>query len=146
LEKILKKWDLKNFFLVWKNFCGKIWEISDRIFAERDKAEKLLLREKRKEEAAKAPARGGAAVARGGRTPGPGIRVSEPGESETSGENAPSNTPEGEGRGGGVRRGGPAARRGGGRGRGGNVEDQDVVNSLFAKMQATNVYKDRRNN
>jgi len=143
----------EEFFLVWKNLCGKIVEIAEKIDAEREKAEKLRQREKKKEEAAKAPpvARGGG-VARGGRTGAPSGRAGDHAETETPGESGA--VTEGEGgdeaggrRGGGARRGGPAARRGGGRaGRGGNVEDQDVVNSLFAKMQATNVYKDRRNN
>jgi len=144
-----KKMGPEEFFLVWKTFCGRIAEISDKIDVERDKAEKLRQREKKKEEAAKAPARGGGAP-RGGRA-GPGGRA---GEESTGGEagGEPGGEESAGGEGGGVARGGGGARRGGpgarGRGRGGragNVEDQDVVNSLFAKMQAGNVYKDRRN-
>eukprot|EP01125_Pyxidicula_operculata_P017532 TRINITY_DN613_c0_g3_i1.p1 TRINITY_DN613_c0_g3~~TRINITY_DN613_c0_g3_i1.p1 ORF type:complete len:1231 (-),score=370.74 TRINITY_DN613_c0_g3_i1:66-3344(-) len=114
-----KKKGPDEFFTIWKNFINKIVEVSDKIDLAREKAEKEARRAAQK----------AAAVS----------KSEEPGDGS-----------DGKGRGGAAIRGrgaGPAA----GRGRGGRGsllapgENNDaVVNELFAKMKAGNVYRTLR--
>jgi len=110
----------EEFFQTWKNFVGKVVEISEQIDVEREKAEKLRKREeakKKREEQLAAP------------------KENEQVEGESTDDS-------GGGRGRGMTRG--VRGRGGGvqRGRGrGAPEDKAAVDALFAKMQGANALK-----
>jgi len=111
----------EEFFQIWKGFIGKVVEVSEKIDAEREKAEKLKKREEAKKKREE--------------------QLASPKEADPSGGASGQEEDEsGRGRGGGGgARGGPVRGRGGmqrGRGRGGGPEDKAAVDALFAKMQA----------
>lgn len=129
----------EDFFGVWKTFTSKLVETATKIKADREKAEKLRAREeakKKREAAKKKPAAKKAA--------GSDVAGAKQDGEEEDGEDGGDDDKKTAKRGGRGRGRGRGGRGRGGRGRGGAGGDQGQVDALFEKMQAGNVFADRR--